>query len=203
MARIRAIEINNFRGIRELLWFPSPGHNCLIGPGDSGKSSILDAVDFCLGARRNIQFTDADFYGLDVSMPIRISLTIGELDDGLKNLDSYGMYLRSFDAESGEIEDEPEKETETVLTVKLTVASDLEPSWSLVSARAEAQDQTRNLSWSDRVRLAPTRIGVMAGYHLGWQRGSVLNRVSQERADTAEALFKSARDARAVFAVQR
>ena len=72
MARIRAIEINNFRGIRELLWFPSPGHNCLIGPGDSGKSSILDAVDFCLGARRNIQFTDADFYGLDVSMPIRI-----------------------------------------------------------------------------------------------------------------------------------
>jgi putative ATP-dependent endonuclease of the OLD family len=90
----------------------------------------------------------------------------------------------------------------TVLTVKLTVASNLEPSWSLVSARAEAQGQSRNLSWSDRVRLAPTRIGVMANYHLGWQRGSVINRLSEERADTSAALAKAAREARAVFGDQ-
>ena len=174
MARIRAIEINNFRGIKEFAWLPSPGLNCLIGPGDSGKSSILDAIDFCLGARRNIQFSDADFHRLDVETPISISVTIGELNDGLKNLDTYGMYVRGFDAQSGTIEDEPEKHAETVLTMRLTVASDLEPSWSLVSERAEAHGQTRNLNWGDRVRLAPTRIGVMADYHLGWRRGSVL-----------------------------
>jgi hypothetical protein len=68
------------------------------------------------------------------------------------------MYVRGFDARSGKIEDEPEKEAEAVLTVRLTVRSDLEPSWSLVSDRAEAQGQTRNLSWGDRVRLAPTSI---------------------------------------------
>jgi putative ATP-dependent endonuclease of the OLD family len=202
MARIREILIDNFRGIKALAWLPSPGVNCLIGPGDSGKSSILDAVDFCLGARRNIQFTDADFYLLDVETPIRISVTIGELDDGLKNLDAYGMYLRSFDARSGKIEDEPEESAETVLTVRLTVSSDLEPSWSLVSARADAQGQTRNLNWGDRIRLAPTRIGVMAHYHLGWGRGSVLNRVSEERADASAALAKAARDARAAFGDQ-
>jgi putative ATP-dependent endonuclease of OLD family len=166
MARIRAIEICNFRGIKSLAWFTSSGVNCLLGPGDSGKSTILDAVDFCLGARRNLQFTDADFYGLDVETPISISVTIGELDNGLKNLEAYGMYLRGFDAQSDKIEDEPEKDAETVLTVRLTVANDLEPSWSLVSERAEAQGQSRNLSWNDRVRLAPTRIGVMADYHL-------------------------------------
>jgi putative ATP-dependent endonuclease of OLD family len=202
MARIRAIEIDHFRGINELLWFPSPGLNCLVGPGDSGKSSILDAVDFCLGARRNIPFTDADFFGLDVEVPIEISVTIGDLDDDSKNLEAYGMYLRGFDALTAEIEEEPERELETVLTVKLTVASDLEPSWSLVSARAEAQGQSRNLSWSDRVRLAPTRIGAMADYHLGWRRGSVLNRVSEERADTSAALAKAAREARALFGDQ-
>jgi putative ATP-dependent endonuclease of the OLD family len=199
MARIRAIEICNFRGIKSLAWFTSSGVNCLLGPGDSGKSTILDAVDFCLGARRNLQFTDADFYGLDVETPISISVTIGELDNGLKNLEAYGMYLRGFDAQSDKIEDEPEKDAETVLTVRLTVANDLEPSWSLVSERAEAQGQSRNLSWNDRVRLAPTRIGVMADYHLGWRRGSVLNRVSKERADTSAALAKAARDARALF----
>jgi hypothetical protein len=42
----------------------------------------------------------------------------------------------------------------------------------------------------------------MADYHLGWRRGSVLNRVSEERADTSAALVKAARDARAVFGDQ-
>ena len=199
MARIRAIEIKNFRGIKELTWHPTTGVNCLVGPGDSGKSSVLAGIDFCLGARRTIQFTDADFHLLNFETPISISVTLGELDDGLKNLDAYGMYVRGFDAQSGTIEDEPEKNAETVLTVRLTVASDLEPSWSLVSERAEAQGLTRNLNWGDRIRLAPTRIGVMADYHLGWRRGSVLNRVSEERADASAALAKAARDARTAF----
>jgi len=54
MARIRKVEIRNFRSIRALDWLPSPGINCLIGPGDSGKSTILDAIDLCLGARRSV-----------------------------------------------------------------------------------------------------------------------------------------------------
>lgn len=199
MARIRKIEIENFRGIQRLSWLPSPGINCLIGPGDSSKSSILDAIDYCVGARRNIQFTDADFYRLDVESSIQISVTVGELNDALKNIDTYGLYLRGFDVETGEIEDEPENETETVLTIKLTVASDLDSSWSLVSDRADAQGQARNLTWGDRVRLAPTRIGMMADYHLGWGRGSVLNRVSEERVDASAALARAARDARAAF----
>jgi len=199
MPRVRKVEIKHFRGIRELTWCPAGGINCLVGPGDSGKSSILDAIDLCLGARRNIQLTDVDFHRLDVETPISISVTLGELDDELKNLEAYGMFVRGFDALSGKIEDEPEKDDETVLTVRLIVASDLEPSWSLVSERAEAQGLARNLSWGDRVRLAPTRIGVMADYHLGWRRGSVLNRVSEERADASAALARAARDARAAF----
>ena len=202
MARVRAVEIKNFRGIKELTWYPAAGINCLIGPGDTGKSSVLDALDLCLGARRSIQFTDADFHLLDVVTPITIAITLGELDDNLKNLDAYGMYVRGFDAETKNIEDEPERDAETVLTVKLTVASDLEPTWTLVSERAEAQGLTRNLNWGDRIRLAPTRIGVMADYHLGWRRGSVLNRVSEERADASAALAKAARDARAALGDQ-
>ena len=29
---------------------PAPGINCLIGPGDIGKSTLLDAIDLCMGA---------------------------------------------------------------------------------------------------------------------------------------------------------
>ncbi len=145
MSRIRALEIRNFRGIKKLTWYPSPGINCLIGLGDSGKSTILDAIDLCLGARRNIQFTDADFYLLDVDTPITITVTLGELHDALKNLDAYGMFVRGFDPATGKKEDEPHKDAETVCTLRLTVASDLEPSWTLVSERAEAQELARNL----------------------------------------------------------
>ena len=199
MARIRKIEISHFRCIRSLTWSPSSGINCLIGPGDSGKSTVLDAIDLCLGARRIVQFTDADFFGLDVGSPISIILTIGELDDALKNLELYGLYLRSYNVDTGEVEDEPEKELETVLTLKLTVGSDLEPSWTLISDRAEAQNVTRNLTWGDRVRLAPTRIGAMADFNLGWRRGSVLNRLAEEKPDASAALAKAARDARSAF----
>jgi putative ATP-dependent endonuclease of the OLD family len=42
----------------------------------------------------------------------------------------------------------------------------------------------------------------MADYHLGWRRGSVLNRISDERVDASAALAKAARDARAAFGVE-
>jgi len=199
MARIRQIEIENFRAIKAFAWLPSPGINCIIGSGDSGKSTILDALDYCLGARRNIQFTDADFHQLNIDEPIKISVTIGELDDSLKSLDAYGMYVRSFNAQTGLVEDEPEVNAETVLTIRLTIESDLEPSWTLVSERAEAQGLTRSLSWGDRVRLAPTRLGVTSDHHLSWRRGSVLNRISEEQADASAVMVKAARDARAAF----
>jgi putative ATP-dependent endonuclease of the OLD family len=96
MTRIRKIEIRHFRGIRELDWLPSPGINCLIGPGDTRKSTVLDAIDLCLGARRNIAIADSDFYKLDVEQPINISLTLGNLDDELLSLDAYGIFHRGM-----------------------------------------------------------------------------------------------------------
>ena len=97
------------------------------------------------------------------------------------------------------LEDEPEKELETVLTLTLTVGSDLEPAWTLVSDRAKAQNVSRNLTWGDRIRLAPTRIGASVDSNLGWRRGSVLNRLTDEKADTSAALARAARDARGTF----
>ncbi len=97
------------------------------------------------------------------------------------------------------VEDEPEKEQETALTVNLSVKDDFEPVWRLVSDRATAQGVTRSLSWADRLRLAPTVIGTMADHNLGWRRGSVLNRLTDEKADASAALVAAARHARTNF----
>lgn len=91
MPKIRHIEVENFRVIKTFV-VTIPGLNCLIGPGDSGKSTILDAIDLALGARRSYTFNDADFYGLDVTKKITISITIGMLNDELLNFERYGPF---------------------------------------------------------------------------------------------------------------
>lgn len=149
--------------------------------------------------RRSAPFTDADFHALNVTAPISISITIGDLSDALKSIDTYGAYVRSFDPANGIIDDEPEAGKETVLTIKLSVGSDLDPVWTLVSDRAHAQGLSRNLTWGDRMRLSPTRIGALAESNLAWRRGSVLNRLTDEKADTSAALASAARDARKAF----
>lgn len=199
MARIRKVEIRNFRSIRSLDWCPVDGVNCLIGPGDSGKSTILEAIDLCLGARRNLAIADTDFYGLDVTQDICIELTLGALPDALKNIDTYGDYLRGFDIVTSNVEDEPRKGIETVLTLKLTIKSDLEPIWALYSGRMAATEFTRGLAWKDRMTLAPSRLGNHPSYNLSWTKSSVLNRLSAERADVGSELVHAAREARTGF----
>ncbi|RFC65848.1 ATP-dependent nuclease [Mesorhizobium denitrificans] len=199
MTLIRVLEIENFRAIRKLRWLPGPGVNCLIGPGDSGKSTILDAIDLCLGARRSLSFTDVDFHGIDFDQPIRISVTFGALDEPLKNIDAYGDFLVGFNAGTGIIEPEPGAGIETALTLQLTVRSDLEPEWSLISPRAQAAGRTRNLNWADRTRTAPARLGVTGDTHLTWRRGSVLSKLTGGKADTSSELTRLAREMRDAF----
>lgn len=162
MARIRKIEIVNFRGIQRLVWRPTSGINCLIGPGDSGKSTVLEAIDLCLGARRNVQISDADFFSLDITTPISITLTLGDLDDSMRALEGFGAFLRGYHTTTRVVEDEPSAGAEVVLCLNLTVASDLEPSWTLISDRAAQQGLVKSLARKDRVALAPTRIGAFA-----------------------------------------
>ena len=74
MAPVRVVEVENFRAVKNLRWLPGAGINCLIGPGDSGKSTILDAIDLCLGARRSLSLTEDDFHALDFGEWTLVSL---------------------------------------------------------------------------------------------------------------------------------
>ena len=204
MAKLRKIEIENFRCIKQLVWHPASGINCLIGPGDSGKSTVLDAINLCLAARRNLQFYDTDFFGLNIENPISITLTIGDLDDSMKSIDNYGFFLRSYNTKTKIIEDEPsvDNETELVLSLNLCVTKDLDPVFTLISERATSQGEVKTLSWKDRVALAPARIGTYAKSNFNWQRGSVLNRITDERVEASNVLIDALRNARETFGKQ-
>lgn len=199
MARIRKVELRNFRAVQSLDWCPSSAVNCLIGPGDSGKSTIIEAIDYCLGARRNMAIVDTDFHGLDVTKRISIAVTLSDLPDTMLSIETFGEYLRAFDGAAGVVEDEPRKGLETVLTVLFTARADLEPVWSLYSERTVSVDPRRGLPWKDRATIAPSRLGNYANSNLSWMSSSVLNRLSDERADINAELVLAARDARVGF----
>jgi hypothetical protein len=48
LMHIKRLVISRYRGIEALTWDPSLGVNCLIGPGDTGKSTVLSAIGLLL-----------------------------------------------------------------------------------------------------------------------------------------------------------
>lgn len=92
--RIVFVQIRNFRGIRELDWSPSPGVNCLIGPGDSTKTTILDAIELALSPRSYPFADDSDFFGVDAKNPVEITVTLADLPPEFRTEDRYGLHLR-------------------------------------------------------------------------------------------------------------
>lgn len=66
---------------------------CLIGRGDSGKTSILDAISFVLSPNLNVAFFDTDVFNCEVENPIVIEASVIEPPEYLLQDNKYGMYL--------------------------------------------------------------------------------------------------------------
>jgi putative ATP-dependent endonuclease of OLD family len=78
--QIRRVTAANFRGIQEATWvLPDRRFVCLVGAGDSTKTTLLDAIQLVLGSQRNATFTDIDFYNCDVSEKILLQVLLGDL----------------------------------------------------------------------------------------------------------------------------
>lgn len=133
MARLEYLSINHFRGIETFeQWFGN-GITCIIGRGDSGKSTILDAIAYLFSQSWTIHLNDSDFYNCDTNTPIIIEGTVTGVPEELLKL--YENHVRGV--KDGKLIDDMESkdaiEAETALTIQLKVGKDLEPSWSVVS----------------------------------------------------------------------
>jgi len=169
--KIRHVAIRNFRGIKQLDWTVTGDLVCLIGAGDSTKSTILDAIEYALWPKWNMAFEDSDFHNLNADNEIIIDVTVGELPDEFLSEQKYGLYLRGWSIDDG-LHDEPQEKDELVITISLQVSKDLEPRWLIKNDRL-LQDEKR-ITTGDRASLAMTRLGVYASKHLSWATGSIL-----------------------------
>lgn len=64
--RIVKLTIQRFRGIEDLTWRPGSGVNVLLGGGDAGKTTILDAIALLLSPSNSTQVGESDYWRRDV-----------------------------------------------------------------------------------------------------------------------------------------
>ena len=78
--QIRQISIRRYRGIEDFTWKPRPGVNCLIGPGDSFKSTVLAAISLLLAPYPLGPCSEFDFHRRRLVAGFEIEAYIGSLD---------------------------------------------------------------------------------------------------------------------------
>lgn len=124
--KIRKIVIRNFRGIKLLDWnVPDERIVCLIGKGDSAKTTILEGIRCIFHPQWNLSFNDSDFHLCNVNDPIDITVVFGEIPNEFLSIQKYGGLLQGWDAAKSKLNDEPEDNDEIVLSANLTVGRDL------------------------------------------------------------------------------
>ena len=198
--RIRHLSVRNFRGIRELDWsVPDRNVLCLIGPGDSTKSTILEALRRAFHPQWNLSFDDSDFFRGNPTDPITIEAVLGALPDVFLDLEKYGHWLCGWDAQALARTDDPGDGLEDALRIRLTVGSDLEPAWSAIK---NDEDEGVPFKATDRARVAVSLIGAISDRHLTWSRGSILSRLT-ETENITSSLAGAARAARAALEDRR
>ncbi len=177
MPKIHALSIKNFRGIREFNQVFNSDFVCLIGRGDSGKSTLLEAISCVLSPSWNLPFFDNDFYNCNTSNKIEIEATIKDLPVELITEDKFGGYIRGINPSTQAVEDELLDDHEKALTIKLTIDKELEPEWAVICDRHTEQ---KLISATDRGKLNMFLTSDLVDRHFSWAKGNPLYSLFKE-----------------------
>lgn len=185
MAKLHTLKISNFRCIENF------EHNfgfvdlvCFIGRGDSGKTTILDAISYVLSPKWNLAISDTDFFNLDIERDIQIEATVYDLPPQLLREGTFGLHQRFINPESGELADVADSNTHPALTIQLRVNRELEPRWFVVNDRQDPKE----IRSKDRSLLNVFMVSDYVDRHFSWTRGGPLYSLLQQEdgADTKD-----------------
>lgn len=184
--KIKHVEIRNFRGIKSLSWHVKGDFNCLIGPGDTCKTTILTALDYALSPRSSLIFEDGDFFNQDIDQDITIQVTLGGWDESLEEVkkffqeSNFAQYKCGL-GDAGPVP-EPQSADDVSVSISLRVNKSLEPKWSVVKGRDEGEDRDRkSIDAGYRAILGLSRIDIFSDFHFTWGRNTLLTRLSADK----------------------
>lgn len=105
--RIRHISIERFRGLERLTFSPGP-RTIIVGPNNSGKTTVIEALDLLLHSglgRPRPSPTELDYFGRQPAEGFSIEATLGALSDAFAA--EVREHLEGWDAEAEEVVPEP------------------------------------------------------------------------------------------------
>jgi hypothetical protein len=175
--RVRRVQVENYRGIKSLDWrIPADKKFvCLIGPGDSCKSTILDAIHLALGERWSLPVSDTDFFAADVASAIVIRVALADLPNEIRSHAQLGLHLSGINDDS-DWEHDPVDGYEPCVIVQLMIDKDMEPVWS--AYRPGGTEPFATIGSGTRRRFAVFKVDERIDNHLRWTRTSALTRLT-------------------------
>lgn len=202
MAKLRHLRISHFRGIESFEQLFSDGITCIIGRGDSCKSTILDAIAYVFAQSWSLRLNDSDFYMCDTSLPIIIEGVVADVPDDL--LVKYAGHLRGIMPDGRLIDDMESDEAidaKEVLTIRLTIREDLEPSWEVVSYN---DIEASIIKATDRGKLNVYAVSDYADRHFSLNKGNPLYSLyrqlnAEPMPENENLVLDVVRDAKAAF----
>jgi putative ATP-dependent endonuclease of OLD family len=171
--QIRRVKIKRYRGIESLIWHPAAGVNCLIGPGDVGKSTVLDAIATVLTPAPGRVASEHDYFEGDTSSGFKIELVVGALDDELLRAWPVPPLWTWFPT-TLRVQSDPDPSGEAALCLRARGTDDLEIEHLVV----DPSDGEIPLSPSKRQKFGLSTMGpaITAYRELRMSRGSLLSR---------------------------
>lgn len=181
MSHITNLYIKHYRGINELIHdFGTEKFIVLIGRGDTGKSTILSAINAALSPSWNMSFSDLDFYNQETEHPIEIELTIKELPKEFLKESKYGLFVQNDLGEDGNLDD-------LTIVIKLTVDETLEPHW-VVKSRDGSDIEDKPISGADRALLAVNFITDYTDNQFAYNRQSPLYALTKAKLEDGKTI---------------
>jgi putative ATP-dependent endonuclease of OLD family len=180
---IYRLAIKQFRGIKEFSWLPAKGVNVVLGGGDVGKTTILDAIGLLLSPTNSASLSDTDYYRRDIGATFEIEAVLslpidGGINDQVKP--SWPWEWNGTDAVIPSTDADSATNNEAVYRLRVRGTDELELAFEVVQPDGTAD----HLSVGLRRRIGLVRLGGddRSDRDLRLVQGSALDRLLSDKA---------------------
>lgn len=140
--RIYKLTIQRFRGIQSLTWLPSKGMNVILGGGDVGKTTILEAIALLLSPSNTAVISEADYWARDSAQEFVIEAVMTLPDAtgiGSQNTFAWPWAWNGQDAIAPSADGEADLPApgEPVYRVRVRGTTELELAWEVMQPNDE------------------------------------------------------------------
>lgn len=161
-ATILKLKIERFRGIETLDWNPAPGMNIMLGGGDVGKSTILEAIALLLSPSNALVLSEADYWRRKVEDEFVIQAVVSlppSSEIGQQQKFAWPWEWDGNDAvrpaNDDDEENGPTASGPPAYRLQVRGTSDLEINWEII----QPNDEIDHLSAAVRRNIGVVRLG--------------------------------------------